>query len=121
VLQVMAAGALLLYAVVAVALSGIGIANFWFALVILGVGWNFLYIGGTTLITEACTAPERAKTQGANDLIIFVVMATSSFSSGLLLEKSGWQTLNYLALPFVTAAAVAVLWLLARRRVAAAA
>jgi MFS family permease len=121
VLQVMVAGALLLYAVVAVALSGVGIANFWFALVILGVGWNFLYIGGTTLITEACTPPERAKTQGANDLIIFVVMATSSFSSGLLLEKSGWQTLNYLALPFVTAAAVAVLWLLARRRAAAAA
>jgi len=119
VLQVMAAGALLLYVVVAIALSGIGVAHFWFALVVLGVGWNFLYIGGTTLITEACTPPERAKTQGANDLIVFVVMATSSFSSGLLLEKSGWQMLNYLALPFVTAAAVAVLWLLARRRVAA--
>jgi len=119
VLQVMAAGALLLYVVVAIALSGIGVAHFWFALVLLGVGWNFLYIGGTTLITEACTPPERAKTQGVNDLIIFIVMATSSFSSGLLLEKSGWQLLNYLALPFVTAAAVAVLWLLARGRVAA--
>jgi len=119
VLQVMGAGALLLYVVVAIALSGIGVAHFWFALVLLGVGWNFLYIGGTTLITEACTPPERAKTQGVNDLIIFVVMATSSFSSGLLLEKSGWQLLNYLALPFVTAAAVAVLWLLARGRVAA--
>jgi MFS family permease len=119
VLQVMAAGTLLLYAVVAIALSGISVPHFWFALVLLGVGWNFLYISGTTLITEACTPAERAKTQGANDLIIFVVMASSSFSSGLLLEKSGWQMLNYLALPFVTAAAVAVLWLLARRRVAA--
>jgi len=119
VLQVMAAGALLLYVVVAIALSGISVPHFWFALVLLGVGWNFLYIGGTTLVTEACTPPERAKTQGANDLIIFVVMATSSFSSGLLLEKSGWQMLNYLALPFVTAAAIALLWLLARRRVAA--
>ncbi len=119
VLQVMAAGALLLYVVVAIALSGISVPHFWFALVLLGVGWNFLYIGGTTLITEACTPPERAKTQGANDLIIFVVMASSSFSSGLLLEKSGWQMLNYLALPFVTAAAIVVLWLLARRRVAA--
>jgi len=118
VLQVMAAGALLLYVVVAIALSGISVPHFWFALVVLGVGWNFLYIGGTTLITEACTPPERAKTQGANDLIIFVVMASSSFSSGLFLEKSGWQMLNYLALPFVTAAAIAVLWLLARRRVA---
>jgi MFS family permease len=119
VLQVMAAGALLLYAVVAVALSGIGIANFWFALVILGVGWNFLYIGGTTLITEACTPPERAKTQGANDLIIFVTMAASSFSSGLLLEKSGWAILNYLALPLITATAAGVLWLHFRRRAAA--
>jgi len=119
VLQVMAAGALVLYVVVAIALSGVSIAHFWFALVLLGVGWNFLYIGGTTLITEACTPPERAKTQGANDLIIFAVMAASSFGSGLLLEKSGWQMLNYLALPFVTAAAIAVLWLLARRRVAA--
>jgi len=119
VLQVMAAGALVLYVVVAIALSGVSVAHFWFALLLLGVGWNFLYIGGTTLVTEACTPPERAKTQGANDLIIFAVMAASSFGSGLLLEKSGWQMLNYLALPFVTAAAIAVLWLLARRRVAA--
>ena len=119
VLQVMAAGALLLYVVMAIALSGISIAHFWFALVILGVGWNFLFIGGTTLIIEACTPAERAKTQGANDLIIFVMMASSSFTSGLLLEKSGWEVLNYLALPFVTAAAIAVLWLLFRRRVAA--
>jgi MFS family permease len=121
VLQVMAAGALLLYGVVAIALSGISVPHFWFALVLLGIGWNFLYIGGTTLIAEACTPAERAKTQGANDLLIFVVMATSSFSSGLLLEKSGWQTLNYLALPFITVAISGVLWLLARRRVVAAA
>jgi MFS family permease len=116
VLQVMAAGALLLYVVVAIALSGISIPHFWLALVLLGVGWNFLYIGGTTLITEACTPPERAKTQGANDLIIFVTMAASSFSSGLLLEKSGWQMLNYLALPLITTAAAGVLWLLFSRR-----
>ena len=119
VLQVMAAGGLLLYGVVAIALSGISVPHFWFALVLLGIGWNFLYIGGTTLIAEACTPAERAKTQGANDLLIFVMMATSSFSSGLLLEKSGWQTLNYLALPFITAAIGGVLWLLSRRRVAA--
>ncbi|MGB5082728.1 MAG: MFS transporter [Burkholderiales bacterium] len=118
VLQVMAAGGLLLYGVVAIALSGISVPHFWFALVLLGIGWNFLYIGGTTLIAEACTPAERAKTQGANDLLIFVMMATSSFSSGLLLEKSGWQTLNYLALPFITAAIGGVLWLLSRRRAA---
>jgi MFS family permease len=120
VLQVMAAGALLLYVVVAIALSGISVPHFWFALVLLGIGWNFLYIGGTTLIAEACTPAERAKTQGANDSIIFIVMATSSFSSGVLIDQKGWQVLNWLALPFVTAAAVAILWLFLRRRLAAA-
>src|SRR6266571_3221206 len=98
-----------------------GVLQVMLAVVLLGVGWNFLYIGGTTLITEACTPTERAKTQGANDLIIFIVMAGSSFTSGVLLETNGWQMLNYLALPFITVAAAAVFWLFARRRVAAAA
>jgi len=120
VLQVMLAGALILYGCVGIALSGISVPHFWFALVLLGIGWNFLYIGGTTLIAEACTPAERAKTQGANDSIIFIVMATSSFSSGVLIDQKGWQVLNWLALPFVTVAAVAILWLLLRRRLAAA-
>ena len=119
VLQVMLAGAVLLYVCIAIALSGISIPHFWLALALLGVGWNFLYIGGTTLITEAGTPAERAKTQGANDLCIFIVMASSSFTSGVLLETNGWQMLNYLALPFITLAAAAVLWLFARRRIAA--
>src|SRR5260370_34920827 len=79
VLQVMAAGALLLSVVVAIALSGISVPHFWFALVLLGVGWNFLYIGGTTLITEPCTPPERAKTRGANALITSCRIAPSWF------------------------------------------
>lgn len=116
VLQLMAAGALLLYGVVAIALSGISVPHFWFALVLLGIGWNFLYIGGTTLIAEACAPAERAKTQGANDSIIFIVMATTSFSSGVLVETNGWQILNYLALPFITVAAAGILWLLFKRR-----
>jgi MFS family permease len=120
VLQVMATGGILLYFVVAIALSGISVPHFWFALVLLGIGWNFLFIGGTTLLIGVCTPAERAKTQGINDLIIFVMLASSSFSSGLLLEKSGWQTLNYLALPFITLAVGGVLWLLVQRRAAAA-
>jgi MFS family permease len=120
VLQVMMAGALLLYAVVAIALSGISVAHFWFALVLLGIGWNFLYIGGTTLIAESCSPPERAKTQGANDSIIFLTMMVTSFGSGVLIDARGWQTLNWLALPLITVAVVGVLWLLARRRAAVA-
>jgi MFS family permease len=120
VLQVMIAGALLLYAVVAIALSGISVAHFWFALVLLGIGWNFLYIGGTTLLTDACSPAERAKTQGANDSIIFLTMMVTSFGSGVLIDAKGWQVLNWLALPFITVAVGAVLWLLAQRRVVAA-
>jgi MFS family permease len=120
VLQVMAAGALLMYVVVAIALSGISVPHFWVALVLLGIGWNFLYIGGTTLLTDACSPAERAKTQGANDSIIFLTTMLTSFGSGVLIDAKGWEVLNWLALPFVTVAAAAVLWLLARRRIAAA-
>ena len=120
VLQVMTAGALLLYVVVAIALSGISVPHFWVALVLLGIGWNFLYIGGTALLTDACTPAERAKTQGANDSIIFLTMMLTSFGSGVLIDARGWEVLNWLALPFITVAAGAVLWLLARRRAVAA-
>lgn len=119
VLNVMLAGALLLLGCVAIALAGITVAHFWFALVLLGVGWNFLYIGGTTLATETYRPAERAKAQGANDLVIFVVMAISSFTSGALLERSGWETLNYLAVPLVVVVIAGLLWLLTSRRRAA--
>ena len=118
-LQVMLAGAALLLVCVGIALAGIAVANFWFALVLLGVGWNFLYIGGTTLITETYRPSEKAKAQGANDLAIFLVMATSSLASGILLDRNGWETLNYLAIPFVVAIMLALLWLMAKRRVPA--
>jgi MFS family permease len=121
VVNVMFAGVVLLYAAVAVALSGISVPHFWLALVILGVGWNFLYIGGTTLIAGAARPAERAKTQGANDLIIFLVLAISSFGSGLLLETNGWRTINFIALPLATAVACAIAWFVLKRRGAAAA
>ena len=121
VLKVMLCGAALNVLCVAIALAGVEVANFWAALLILGVGWNFLYIGATALLTETYRPAEKAKAQGANDMLIFVVMASSSFASGLLLEANGWQTLNYLALPFVAVMAVAILWLMSRRRIPVAA
>jgi MFS family permease len=114
--NVMLAGVVLLFACIGIALSGISVPHFWLALVILGVGWNFLYIGGTTLITGAARPSERAKTQGANDLIIFIVLGTSSFSSGLLLETNGWRTINLLALPLAAVIAAAVAWFALKRR-----
>ena len=77
VLPVMFAGAALNLATIAIALSGISVPHFWWSLVLLGVGWNFLYIGGTTLLTETYRPEERAKAQGANDQAIFIMMVIS--------------------------------------------
>ncbi len=121
VLTVMLAGVAVNLVCIGVALAGVEVANFWWALVLLGVGWNFLYIGATALLTETYHSAEKAKAQGANDLFILLTMATSSFSSGMILETNGWQTLNYAAIPFVLAMGVAVLWLITKRRGAVAA
>jgi MFS family permease len=121
VLQVMFFGVLLNFLCIGIALAGVDVPNFWAALVLLGVGWNFLYIGATTLLTESYRPAERAKAQGVNDMLIFLTMASSSFSSGLLLETNGWQLLNWLAVPFMAAVGIAVLWLMTQRRPALAA
>jgi MFS family permease len=119
VLNVMLAGVVLNFACIGIALAGVDVPNFWAALFLLGVGWNFLYIGATALLTETYRPAEKAKAQGANDFVIFLIMATSSFSSGLLLETNGWQLLNYLAIPFVAVIGIALLWLMTKRRVPA--
>ncbi len=111
VLNVMAAGIAAMFLCAAIALSGRLVAHFWTALVLLGIGWNFMYIGGTTLLTEAYRPAERAKTQGANEAVIFAVQGVSSFSSGVLVSSAGWDALNYIAIGLVAAAAVAVAWL----------
>ncbi|MGZ5102832.1 MAG: MFS transporter [Usitatibacter sp.] len=120
VTPVMLTGITAQLACVAIALSGQLVANFWWALALLGLGWNFMYIGGTTLLTEAYRPSERAKAQGANEILIFAVQAISSLSSGVLVNTRGWSTLNVVALPFIAAAGCAVLWLAWSRRPAAA-
>jgi MFS family permease len=119
VLKVMLAGAACQLACVAVALSGQLVVHFWSALVLLGIGWNFMYIGGSTLLTEAYRPSEKAKAQGANEITIFSVQAVSAFSSGVLVNAKGWATLNLVALPLITAAACAIVWLMLHRRDAA--
>lgn len=116
VLQVMAAGVALNLGCVAIALAGIDVANFWAALILLGMGWNFLYIGGTTLLTEVYRPEERNKVQGVNDSVIFITTASGSFLSGVMLKSGGWALLNQLALLAVALVAAALLWLAARRR-----
>ncbi|HEX6297306.1 MAG TPA: MFS transporter [Burkholderiales bacterium] len=116
VLPVMLAGVLLNFAAIGIALSGISVAQFWWSMVVLGVGWNLLYIGGTTLLTETYRPEERAKAQGANDQAIFVIMVVSSLTSGATVTTAGWERVNLLAVPMVAVVAVALLWFMLRQR-----
>ena len=115
-LPVMFVGALLNFAAIGVALSGISVAQFWGALVLVGVGWNFLYTGGTTLLTETYRPEEMAKAQGANDQVIFIVMLVSSLASGATVTAAGWERVNLYALPMVALVAVAIVWFAFKER-----
>ncbi len=84
-----------------VALSGIELANFWGALILLGLGWNFGFIGATTMLTETYRPEERGKVQGLNDFLIFGSVAVASFSSGSLFTAAGWNVVNYVIFPIV--------------------
>ena len=116
VLRVMLAGVACLFACVGVALSGQAIANFCWALVLLGVGWNFTYIGGSTLLTETYRPSEKAKAQGTNEITVFGVQALSSFAAGVLVNTAGWNTINYVGFLMALCAGGAASWLLATRR-----
>ena len=86
------------------------------ALALLGTGWNFLYIGSSTLLTEAAAPSERAKVQGANDVLAFCTMAISSATSGAMVTQAGWQAMNLWGLPFLAITALATLVLAYLRR-----
>jgi MFS family permease len=100
-IPMMLAGAALNVLCIFVALAGVAVANFWWALVLLGVGWNFLYIGATALLTETYRPEERAKAQGANEFAIFAMMAISSLSSGMIVTNAGWDRVNHAAAPLI--------------------
>jgi MFS family permease len=119
VLPTMFTGALLNLVCIGVALAGIAVANFWWSMVLLGVGWNFLYIGGTTLLTETYRPEERAKAQGANDQAIFIMMAISSFTSGMTVTTAGWERVNLMALPLIALVAAAIVAFAFHQRAAA--
>jgi MFS family permease len=98
-LAIIAAGAV-------IALSGITIWHFWAALVLLGVGWNFAFVGATALVTQCHRPNERNKVQAVNDFLVFGSMAIGSFSSGHLLAIYGWTMVAEVVLPVVVAAGV---------------
>jgi MFS family permease len=121
-LPIMGIGALLNFACVLIALSGVELMQFLTALLVLGVGWNFLFTGATTLFTTAYRPEEKNKAQGAMDTCVFATMALTSFASGALITTQGWTWLNLGSLLPITLVSLALLWLaLDQRRAARAA
>ncbi len=122
VYRVIAAGALMVLAAVAINLAGHTQWHFWAALIGLGVGWNFLFIGGTTLLTESYAPEERAKCQRFNDMVVFGTVTVTALGSGVLFERIGWLWMNLASVLPVAAVllGVALVWLRGRGATAAA-
>ena len=116
VLQIMGVGVLLNLLCIGIALSGQNLHQFLAALFLLGVGWNFLFTGSTTLALGTYTPVEKDRAQGAINFFTFAVLALSSFASGALVTTRGWTLLNYGSLLPVLVTAGALAWLALRRR-----
>ncbi|HEY0953726.1 MAG TPA: MFS transporter [Roseateles sp.] len=115
VMPVLWAGVLFNVGCVAFALAGQDLTHFIGALLLLGVGWNFLYIGGTTLFTQAYRPEEKTRAQGLLDTGVYATMTVTSFSSGALVTTGGWQWMNWASLLPIALCAAALLWLSAGR------
>jgi len=112
-----ATGLFLLVVAASVGLLGIDLWNFWIALALLGIGWNFAFIGATTLVTECHGPRERNKVQAFNDFLVFGSTAIGSLSSGALLSRYGWAAVNEVVFPVVIVAAMLLVWGTLARRV----
>jgi len=117
--NIMLSGILLLGLCVLINFAGTTVTHFWRALVLLGLGWNFLFVGATTLLTETYTSDEKAKAQALNDFIVFGTVTITSFSSGAVQNALGWQTINMAVIPFLVLVGIANLWLRSTQRTTA--
>ncbi|SUZ31440.1 Riboflavin transporter RfnT [Roseibaca ekhonensis] len=117
---IVAAGLVILALAGAVAMSGVELEQFYIALILLGIGWNFGFIGATTMLTAAYSVEERGRVQGLNDMIVFGGVFLASLSSGSLMNcsggttQTGWQLVNMAMVPFLVLAGSALIWLAAR-------
>jgi MFS family permease len=116
VLRVIGTGCALLLGCVTINLLGVSVAHFWVSLVLLGVGWNFMFVGGTTLLSQACTDTEKTVAQGMNEVLILGSNAIASALAGVVLHRVGWQVMSLLALPFLALPIALVATLAAKRR-----
>jgi MFS family permease len=97
--RIVAFGMVLLVGCAIVALSGIALWQFWTALVLLGVGWNFAFIGSTAMLTDSYHVSEKNKVQGLHDFLLFSTVAFASLMSGFTLNAFGWEMLNWIVFP----------------------
>lgn len=109
--NVLIAGALLTLASIAINLAGVEFLNFMSALLLLGVGWNFLFTGGTALVTETYAPEEKAKVQGLNDFIIWGTISVGAVAAGAVQHTIGWEAVNLVMAPLVIVVFAATLWL----------
>jgi MFS family permease len=115
--KIIATGLVILMGAGMVALSGVAIPNFFGALILLGIGWNFGFIGATTMLSSAHAPHERGVVQGMNDMIVFGMVTVASLASGGLMKCSGgtavegWDAVNLAMIPFLILAAGALIWL----------
>ncbi len=114
--KVMLSGVILLTTAIVAALAGESVAHFWFALFALGLGWNFTFIGASSLLTETYQPEERAKVQALNDFMVFGTVALASLTSGALLHFFDWRTVNLAAIPVIALAAAAIVFLMVRHK-----
>lgn len=115
-LNIIVVGAGLNLLCLALNLAGTSFAHFAIALLLLGIGWNFMFIGATTLLTEAYTPAEKAKTQAAHDFLMFGFVALTTFLSGQLFHRLDWNWINALGGPPTVLALGVALWLRGRQR-----
>ena len=94
-----------------IAFSGVALGNFYVSLVLLGLGWNFSFVGATSLLSNTHSAGERAKVQGLNDFLVLGTVSLASVSSGALLNLYGWAAVQLAAIPALALAGVALIWL----------
>jgi MFS family permease len=109
--RVIAAGAALILAAVAVGTQGLAFAHFWGGLVLLGVGWNFMYVGGTTLLTTTYAPEERARVEGVNETCLFATAVAASTASGAVLGQLGWHGMNLVVVVPLTLVLVSLAFL----------
>lgn len=109
--MIVSVGLIILIACGMVALAGLDLMHFWGALILLGVGWNFGFIGATSMVTDTYEPEEKNKAQGANDFIIFGSVAFASLMSGKALNAYGWDMLNWIIFPVSGLALISLLWL----------